>query len=1042
MRKFLSLLLLCMAVQFLLQAQTKSITGKITDANGNPLPGATVNAKGTSVAVSTKDDGTFSIPVPSSVRTLIISYVGYANKEVDVRSVTNITAALNLAGSTDAMQEVVVVAYGTQQKKNITGAVSVVNETAIKRQQVTTATQALQGTASGVLVVNTTGQPGEVPQIRIRGIASVNASAEPLLVVDGIPYDGNLNMINPSDIESFSVLKDATATSLYGSRAANGVILVTTKTGKRDSKPVINLSATFGVSSRALPEYPFLNSQEHFELGWESLRNLYRKTPATIPNPEQEATDKLVSEMKYNPYNIPKPVGTDGKLAAGATPLWNTDWTNELTRSSTLRSDINMGISGGSEKSKYFLSAGYLKQEGYIITSEFERINTRFNYTTDVKDWLQLGVKTAISFSKQNYPDQDGTDFENTIQYIRQMSSIYPVYQRGDNGEQLLDAAGNPIYDFGNPDLTRNVNVNRNTLTPSNLVATTLTNEESRKRFITSLNTYAAIKLTRDLVFKSSFGIDRYSLNSLSYETPEFGNGQNVGGRSVRQADVITSWTWNNMLSYNKRFGEHNIEAMASTEAYKYEKETNTGQKTNFPFPGLTEFVAAATNESLTGFTTNSTIASYLGRVKYDFRSKYFAEITVRWDGSSRFAPDYQWGFFPAAGVSWLLSEEDFLKNSEFISMLKLRASYGQIGNNSLPSYFPYLSTFTTGYDNLTYPGVYLTQLANEKIKWEKQGNLNIGVDFSFWNNRLSGSVDYFNKTSQDLLFSKPLVFSGGIPSVDFNIGTVENAGVELSLNGTIIKGKKLEWNSTMNITYVKNTLKKLPQEKILKGAYQYEVGRSVYDFYMQEWAGVDPSNGNPLWYKDETDANGNLTGKKITVNKYDQATRYYVGSAIPKVSGGWTNTFNYGKIDFSFLINYAFGGKYYDANYSNLMHGFSANYGTQMSTDILGRWQKAGDITNVPILDENNTDITQRSTRFLFSGDYVRLRNITLGYTFNTEKWQNVIRNARLYLQADNVYTWSQLKKGADPETDVDGSARQTSTVFKTFSAGVAFNF
>jgi len=413
MRRFLSLLVLFMAVQLLLQAQTKLVRGKITDANGNPLPGATVNAKGTAVAVSTKDDGTFSMSVPSSVRTLVISYVGYANKEVDVRNTTNITASLSLAGTTDAMQEVVVVAYGTQQKKNMTGAVSVVNETAIKRQQVTTVTQALQGTASGVLVVNNTGQPGEIPQIRIRGIASVNASAEPLLVVDGIPFDGNLNLLNPSDIESFSVLKDATATSLYGSRAANGIILITTKTGRRDSKPVISLSATFGVSSRALPEYPFLNSQQHFELGWEALKNLYSKTG--IPNAAQEASADLVSTMKYNPYNVPQPVGPDGKLVAGATPLWNTDWTEELTRSTTIRNDINVGISGGGEKSKYFLSAGYLKQQGYIITSEFERVNTRFNYTTDVKDWLQLGVKTAISFNKQNYPDQDGTDYENTI---------------------------------------------------------------------------------------------------------------------------------------------------------------------------------------------------------------------------------------------------------------------------------------------------------------------------------------------------------------------------------------------------------------------------------------------------------------------------------------------------------------------------------------------------------------------------------------------------------------------------------------------------
>lgn len=1020
-------------------AQSRTVTGKVTDKNGVPLPGVSVTIKNASTGTQTNDDGTFSLTVPNAARTLLFSFVGYNPQDVSIgRSNTlNVT----LVNEEKKLDEVVVVAYGTQRKREVTGSVAVVDEKAIRRQQVTSVGQALQGTAAGVMVVNNSGQPGENPQIRIRGIASLNASAEPLLVLDGIPFDGNLNMINPNDIENFSVLKDGTATALYGSRAAAGVILINTKRGKKGAAPAIALSSTFGVASRALPEYPFINSQQMFELSWEALRNLYQDA-GNIANPAQKATDDLVSEIKYNPYNIAKPVGTDGKLVAGATPLWNTDWTKELTRTNAMRKDVNLSVTGGGDQSRYFLSAGYLSQDGYVITSKFDRVNARFNYTNNLSDWLEVGARTSLVFSRQNYPDQAGTNFENTIQYIRTMSSIYPVYKRGENGEELKDANGNPIYDFGNPDQSRTVNVNRNSLQPSNLVATTLTNTEDRRRYLTNLNTYAELKLMKGLRFRTSFGIDKYFYELLSYQTPDYGIGQNVGGRSTRQNDITTSWTWNNMLNYTHSFGDHTLDVMASTEAYKYDFRTLAGQKVGFPFSGLTEFNSAATTEGLNSATTTETLNSYLGRLKYDYKGKYFAELTVRWDGSSRFAADRQWGFFPAVGVSWLISEEEFLRKAEFINFLKLRASYGQVGNNRLASYFPYLSTFSGGFDNLSNPGIYLNQLGNEAIRWEKQGNLDVGIDFGIWKNRISGNIDYFRKESIDLLFSRPLVFSGGIPSVNDNIGTVINSGIEFSLNVRIISSKNFEWNSVANASFVMNKVTKLPQTKILAGAYQREVGKSFYDFFMPEWAGVDAATGAPQWYADELDASNNPTGKKKIVNTYAEATRYYVGNALPKVTGGWTNSFNYKKFDLSILINFALGGKTYDGEYSGLMHGFNASMGDQLHTDILNRWQKAGDITDVPRLDINNSDIVQTSTRYLFNGDYVRLRNITLGFTFNPDKTAKIIKNARFYVQADNIGTWSKLKKGADPETNVDGQSRPQSSVFKIISGGIEINF
>jgi TonB-linked SusC/RagA family outer membrane protein len=1018
--------------------QQRTITGKVSDPQNAPLAGVTVAEKNTNNVTTTGTDGTYEISVQGKNAILVFSFVGFATTELTATGNT-VNASLKLENR--ALQEVYVVAYGNQTKKNITSAVSVVNSDQIRRQQVVSATQALQGLAPGVLVVNNSGQPGDNPQIRIRGIASVNASAEPLIVVDGIPFNGNLNMINPNDIDNFTVLKDASATALYGSRAANGVILINTKMGRKNQKPRITLSSTFGSSQRALPEYPFATSQQLMELNWEALKNLY--TDANVANPSQTATEDLISELLYyNPYIDPQPVGTDGKLKAGLTPAWNTDWTKELTRTNANRTDVNLGVSGGSSNNTYYFGLGYLGQEGYLVTSQFKRVNARLNFNSDVNRWLTLGFRSQYVYSDQNYPNQAGTSFDNVVQYIRTMSSLFPVYQRAADGSLILDADGNPIWDFGNPDPSRSVNQNRQVLTPSNLLATTYLNTERRQRHMTSLNGNAEIKLLPSLRFRTNFGLDRYEFLSMSYENPDYGNGENVGGRIQRAVEGTTSWTWNNMLTYKKTFGDHNLEVMASAEAYRYQFTDQTGQKTGFPFSGLDEFNTAANTESLTGYTDNLAILSYLGRVKYDFQGKYFIEGTIRRDGSSRFAEDYRWGYFPAVGASWLISEEGFMQNIKPITFLKLRGSYGRVGNEALTSYFPYLNTFGTGYDELDQPGVYFNQLGNAEISWEKQGNLDIGLDFGLFDNRLNGSVDYFKKDAIDLLFSRPLVMSGGIPSVDFNIGDLTNSGWEINLNGILLKGKKYSLEVGANATFVTNEFKKLPQEKLLANPYQREVGKSIFEFYIAEWAGVDPADGAGMWYADEVDNNGNPTGKRVTTKSYASATRYYQGSAIPKVSGGFNTRFNYGGFDLSILFNYALGGKYLDENYQDMVSAISASAGNVLHEDVLGRWQKAGDVTDIPRLDLNNTDYAQVSTRYLFNGDYARLRNITIGYNIRPKMKNSFIEAIRLYGQADNIWTISGLKKGADPESDVNGRTGNTTSVFKTFSAGIEFTF
>lgn len=1033
------------------RAQTTPVTGRVSGAEDNAgLPGVSVVVKGTQTGTTTNAEGTYRLNAPDNA-TLVFSYVGYKAQEILLQGRTTLNVALQ--PDAQSLNEVVVVAYGQQTRRALTGSVAAVGAEQIRSQQIVSATQALQGTAPGVQVVNTSGQPGDNPAIRIRGVGSINASANPLVVVDGIPFQGNINAINPGDIESISVLKDASASALYGSRAANGVLLITTKSGKKGA-PEINLYTNYGLSSRALKEYSFLNTQEHFELGWEALRNVAQG--ANIPNPEQWATDNLVDEMRYNPYGVAKPVGTDGKLVPGSNLLWNTDWTKELTNANAARREVGLSVGGGSDKTQYFLSSAYLGQQGYLVTSKFNRVTTRLNLTSELRDWLTVGLRSQVAYSDQNYPVQGSSSFDNVIQFTRQMSSVYPVYQHDDAGKLILDAAGQPLWDLGRPIPGRSVNQNRNTLQPSNLLATTFLNDVRRQRFTTSLNGFAEVKLPLGLRLKSTFGIDRYSLDALDYDNPKYGIGENVGGRVQRQNDLTTSWTWNNMLAYSAKFGQSNLDLMGSIEAFNFKYETLTAQKSGFPFGGLKELSSGAKLESIIGFTSQERILSYLGRAVYNFREKYFLEGTVRWDGSSRFSPEgnRRWGFFPSIGASWVVSEEAFLNGGNTLSFLKLRASYGSLGNNGLlrsvggvltNNYFPYLSLFSTGYNDLTNSGVYFTNLANPAISWEKQASFNVGIDYGLWQDRVQGSLEYYQKNTYDLLFGRPLTLSSGIPSVDENIGDLRNSGVEFSINTVNVRTKNLTWKTGFNISTVTNKITKLPQERIKNGAFQLEVGRSAFDFHIREFAGVDPQDGAMMWYRDVLNADGTPTGERTTTKVYGDATDYYAGSAIPKWLGGLSSNLTYRNFDFAVLFNFAGGNKILDEDYSALMHGFTAGFGSQQHRDILNRWQKPGDVTDVPILDPNNTDPGQRSTRWLYRGDYVRLRNVTLGYTIKTP-WK-AVRNLRVYAQADNFLTWTKAKPGLDPETTnangiPNGTTDNNSSVFRTVSGGINVTF
>ncbi|MCW3464888.1 TonB-dependent receptor [Chitinophaga nivalis] len=1029
---------------------SREVRGKVTDEQGTPLPGASIKVKGSNQATTTNNTGDFVLPDVAPDAVLVISFVGYLPREINAAGNLGV---IRLQINNAKLDEIVVIAYGTQKKQSVVGAIAAVTGEQLAKQQVVSVTQGLQGLAAGVTVVNSSGQPGSAPEIRIRGIGSINASSSPLLVVDGIPYDGNINTINPNDVESMNVLKDASAAALYGSRAANGVILISTRKGRGGKDPAITVYGSYGLSSRATKEYAFVSSEDYMKLAWEAQKNY--AISQNIANPGKYASDNLITGvntfgLKYNPYNVANPIDENGNLKSGATLLWDTDWEKEIRNPAIRRKNVGVNVSGGSDKYKYYISADYLDQDGVVRNSNYKRITTRFNGDAYLKKWLKVGVNTTIASSNENNPTQSGPTYNNAVQFPRLVSSIYPLYRRNDAGEIVLDNKQQPIYDFGYPVPGNTINHSRPVSAAGNMNVVSLLQRDKTtgQGLQTSLNAYGEITFTDYLKFKSNIGVDRFNTNTLLYANPTVGDAVPVGGRVRKDANFTSSWTWNNMLSFQKTFGLHNIGAMASAEAYDLNIKTTAVGNTGFPVSGLEEVSAGASKETSESATSRNRIESYLGRITYSYNDKYFFEGTLRTDGSTRWSNKKRWGVFYAVGGSWVLSNEDFMKHQSVFDLVKLRASYGELGNQALPEYFPYITAYGTGYNDLSYPGIYNSLLGNPNLSWEKLGTYNIGVDLSFANNRIDLSLEYYNKNTFDLIFTRPFPTSTGITGITDNIGKLRNSGIEITINSrNMVKGD-FKWSTSFNLTTLKNRITALPQAAIISGNKRLEVGNSYAAFWIYEWAGVNPDNGKPQWYADDP----KNPGGTVIVNQLaaipasgsnpgsPAARRSYQGSALPTITGGLSNSFSYKQFDLSFLLNYAFGGKILDADYIRLMHGFS-RLGSSLSTDILDRWQKPGDVTDVPKLGFGQNDWENASTRNLFSGDYIRLRNITLGYTLPahvTGYTNQVIKSCRIFLQADNIFTWSRTKKGTDPEQNIDGTTRNSSSVFKTFSVGV----
>lgn len=1033
--KWIFSLFLALSMQFAF-AQDRTITGIVSDATG-PVPGANVLVKGTKSGVQTDFDGKYAIKA-STGDVLLISYIGMNDYSVTVGSSN--TLNIKMTSSSQALEEVVVVAYGKQKAKSIVGSVVTVGKDVLEKQQATSVLTALQGSVPGVTIIAAGGQPGQNPTIRIRGIGSINASAEPLIILDGAPFSGNLNAISSDQIESMSVLKDASSTALYGSRGSNGVILITTKRGKLATAPKVTFSTLVGFAGNAVKLHKMVDSDTYMKYSWEGIRNanqyVNNQTAATAG---LNASNSLISALGYNPYNAAVPVDASGNLAT-TSKKWDTNWADLMLNNSAVRREHSLGLTGGSDNTSYAFSTNYLSQEGNVVTSNFDRVTTRMSIDSKVNDWLSAGITSFYSTSSQNFPSQSGSSYQSAIQYIYTIPSIYPAYRRDGNGDLVLDGKGQKIYDYGATP-GQLLNANRPQLTNENAYGSLFNYKIKNKRDNFTANAYVQINLAKDLSFKTNLAYDKYLYDSYNYASNEVGYAASAGGRVTQNRDITTSTNLINSLSYKKALGNHNFSADLIQEAYKFELDVMGAQGEGF-LPGVYVLDGSTTPTSVSGSITEERISSYLGRLSYNYNEKYFLEGSYRKDGSSRFNRDVRWGDFFAVGASWLISEENFLKESTVISDLKVKASYGELGNNRLTSYFPYLQLFETGWNELTNTGVVLGSAVDPNLTWEKTASSNIGLEFGLFNNRIFGTVDYYSKKSVDLIYRKPLPGSTGNTGITTNVGALKNYGWEFSLNTRNIATANFIWNSGLNFSMDKNEIAQLTQSSFTNGNKRWEVGRSLYEFYIQDWAGVNPANGYGMWYKDVLGADGKPTGERVTTEKYSEASRSYVDkSSLPDVVGGFTNFFKYKNIDMNVLFNFSYGSYVYDSTYASLMEGFKSS-GRSAHQDLESRWQKPGDITNVPLFLTSNNDFNSQSTRFLFKNNYIRLKALNVGYNLPQSLIERVsLSKARLYLQADNLWTY-QSHKGIDAEQDLSGSTDSRSYNQRVVSFGVNFEF
>ncbi|NLR68357.1 SusC/RagA family TonB-linked outer membrane protein [Chitinophaga varians] len=970
------------------------VSGQVTDISGHALPGVSIRIAGVNKGATTGTDGQFRMMAPPT-GTLVCSFIGYEEQKVAISN----RSTLNIVLKDDArgLNEVVVVAYGVQTKGSLTGSAVMVNSALYDKAPRSSFQESLQGNVPGLQSTNGSGQPGSVPSIRIRGIGSITAGSTPLYVVDGVPVvtddltDFNVNSlagINSADIASISVLKDAAAASIYGSRAANGVILITTKTG-RPGRTRISVSAQQGVNTLTIPKgnYP-LNTHEMIELlreGW------YNKNDGS-------GEAGFIRELQ----------------ARGIDTTVNTNWMNLLTRSGSY-TQANLSAAGGTDKTRFYVSGGYYDSKSALRGVDYQRMTGKLNLSNQATDRLSFNVNLSLAYQKANAVGDVGL-LANPVRSFARIQPWLRVYNPDGSYDFSYNTSFNPVA---------------------------VLNEVTRTGAIYGLLAGAGAKyvIIDGLSLESKISLDLNYARSNSFYPPNFGDGRNTNGRAYVNNNLWNNWVSTSILRYQRRWGQHGINTFAGFEAQRTRNTGNNASATNF-LPGKSELADASRPEFISSVNAANSLTGVFLNAGYDYQQKYYLSGSIRRDASSRFGAQKRGANFWSVGVAWNIYKEGFMHDIPGINELKLRASYGSNGNQAIDNYAS-LSLYNPANDYDGKPGYVLGQYPNPYLTWEQNKPFNAGIDFSVLKNRISGTVEYYNRVTSRLLLNVPVSSTNGITTVFRNNGEMRNSGWEVSLSSRNVlptRPESFSWRTDFNFSTLKNTITRL--DNPMTSIYKREVGGDFYQFYLVGYAGADPQTGEALWY---TNAD-----KTATTKVYGEAQRFNQGSALPKFYGGITNHFSYKGFELSFQFFYNWGNKVYD-NWGSFTEsdgsgGFGAS--SKLSRRIYeNRWQHPGDITNIPkvVFGGTQTGLSnQASSRFLYDGSFIRLRDLLLAYNL-PQLWLSKagLTEARVYFRGNNLWMYVKDRQlTMDPEVPVTGDYDQRPPIFKTFLVGVDVNF
>ena len=991
--KLLLLLALFSYAQFAL-AQNKTVTGKVTDLrDGSPLIGASIQVKGSKIGAISGSDGGFSLSVPDNTKALIISAIGFNPFEVTITG-SPIQVALKVS-ETQNLDEVIVTGYGTQVKRDVTSVIARVKGSEVQNMPVADLSQTLQGRAAGVFVEAQNGKIGEGIKIRVRGASSLNGSNEPLYVVDGVPIVGGVygsatSDINFNDVESFDILKDAAASAIYGSRAANGVVIITTKRGKA-GKTKFTLNTQYG-QQNPTNKREFLNAQEYIDYFLEAATNSGKYHYNRVGNTrgfanEAAAVTSMVNFVKgrftrYSGYSDWTKVET------------NTNWQDQAFNEDAGTGLIELSAQGGNEKNKFYVSGSINKQDGILIANKFKRMSLRFNMDNQLNNWLKMGVNMSLGKTERQRVSDDNA-FNTPMQLVA-LSPITPI----------RDLAGE-LYN-----------------TPTTTYYNGLLDVEYAQNHANGYRNQGLIftesKIAKGLTLRNELGLDMVNQSDERFWGSKTDGGAGIGGFAWAQWFRNTRWTTNNFLNYATSFNDvHKLDVTVGMSFENRYDEYSYVEGQNFADETIQTLAGAGTISGGTTTQEKNNLLSYFARANYSYNSKYLLAITARIDADSRFGSNYKYGTFPSVSAGWIVSEENFMKSVNWLSFLKIRGSYGIVGNNTGIGFYSANAQYGSVKYGTSPGGLGISNFGNDDLRWEKVATTDIGLEFGLFKNRISAEFSWYNKKTTDMLLAVPTPSPSGTTSVLGNIGEMENKGIELSLNTTNIAGKNLKWTTNINIARNKNRVLKLDgeQKEILSTSSRFAnaviIGQPLGVFYGVKYAGVDPTNGDPIYFNPDN---------KTTTNVYDDAGKFIIGDPNPDWIGGINNTVSYKGLELSVLFQGVFGNQVQDGG-GGFMSA-SGDWFDNQTRDQLKRWQNPGDITDVPQARLNrwgDFDSPQMSTRYVYDASYVRLKNLTLAYNLPTSVANKLkITNARFYVSGVNLYTFTKYP-GWDPEVNTD---------------------